>query len=407
MERWAAKIVALLAIFAVVFTATVLPIKVSRLFARHGERGRRYVSYLMCFGGGVFLSVYMLHMTPECRDIIEGALPKSYPLTELFIAAGLFAMIVCENIIQRAQSSAAAAKKRRTDESGNDDDEDVTMDRVGRPAGDVVARDLLATRMMSCSKASLVVVNAGYTLVDGVVVPPTSSAAMTSSSDAHRRSDNVQLSVEELRLLQKHQRQQLDNEKKIEASGSGAETATPLHAESATRSLVLLFALCLDHIFEGVSIGLKTSSSSVFNLAFAIVAHEVVIAFSLGMEMVKSYGNTRKVLLAATMCSGMVPIGILVGMAIMETGGGGGGEGGGGGGAVMIVNGVLQCLATGVFIYVTFFEILGRELEHGHAAPEKIFFMLFGFAILALMALIPTAGDPTLEDLANNSTVLK
>ena len=35
----------------------------------------------------------------------------------------------------------------------------------------------------------------------------------------------------------------------------------------------------MDHAFEGISIGLKENVADIWNLAFAIVAHEVVIAF--------------------------------------------------------------------------------------------------------------------------------
>lgn len=50
---------------------------------------------------------------------------------------------------------------------------------------------------------------------------------------------------------------------------------------------------------------------------------------------------------------------------------------------------MFQGLATGVFIYVTFFEILRGEFGHGKAGIDKMFFMLFGFVVLALLALVP------------------
>jgi zinc transporter 1/2/3 len=48
----------------------------------------------------------------------------------------------------------------------------------------------------------------------------------------------------------------------------------------------------------------------------------------------------------------------------------------------------LQCIATGVFIYVTFFEILQRELGD-EPSFAKLAFMAVGFILLALLALIP------------------
>jgi hypothetical protein len=59
-----------------------------------------------------------------------------------------------------------------------------------------------------------------------------------------------------------------------------------------------------------------------------------------------------------------------------------------------------QSLATGVFIYVTFFEILQRELgsEDEYPSYAKFLFVVAGFVCLALIALIPKGSDPSDED---------
>jgi len=35
---------------------------------RQGDRGKRILCLLMCFGGGIFLATYLLHMGPEVRQ---------------------------------------------------------------------------------------------------------------------------------------------------------------------------------------------------------------------------------------------------------------------------------------------------------------------------------------------------
>ena len=94
MERWVSKILALIVLFLVVLTATVLPIKVTGMFERQGERGARWISYLMCFGGGVFLATFGLHMGPDVGEIFQHAILEphniDYPLAELTILLGLF-----------------------------------------------------------------------------------------------------------------------------------------------------------------------------------------------------------------------------------------------------------------------------------------------------------------------------
>ena len=56
---------------------------------------------------------------------------------------------------------------------------------------------------------------------------------------------------------------------------------------------------------------------------------------------------------------------------------------------VEIMNGILQSMATGTFIYVTFFEILQEELCTEDSSMWKVFFVFVAFASMALLCLIP------------------
>lgn len=70
LERWVAKVLAVIILFIIIFTSTVLPIKVSDVVLRQGRRGLLVISCFMCFGGGVFLSAYSLHMAPDARSVL-------------------------------------------------------------------------------------------------------------------------------------------------------------------------------------------------------------------------------------------------------------------------------------------------------------------------------------------------
>ena len=54
-----------------------------------------------------------------------------------------------------------------------------------------------------------------------------------------------------------------------------------------------------------------------------------------------------------------------------------------------IVNGVMQAIATGSFIYITFFEILAEEINHMSATKLRLFFLVLGFVAMAALGLIP------------------
>jgi len=56
---------------------------------------------------------------------------------------------------------------------------------------------------------------------------------------------------------------------------------------------------------------------------------------------------------------------------------------------VDIANGILQAVAMGTFIYVTFFEILQEEIDAADTSLGKIVCIAAGFALMALLNLVP------------------
>ena len=73
--------------------------------------------------------------------------------------------------------------------------------------------------------------------------------------------------------------------------------------------------------------------------------------------------------------------GVAIGTLITETGGKSNG--------LDIANGVLQAISSGTFIYVTFFEILQREISHDNSSIDKLLSVLLGFGVVAGLAAIP------------------
>jgi len=63
-----AKLIGLLLTFLLPFIFTLLPHHMIQWIERHGDRGKRILCLLMCFGGGIFLATYLLHMGPEVRQ---------------------------------------------------------------------------------------------------------------------------------------------------------------------------------------------------------------------------------------------------------------------------------------------------------------------------------------------------
>ena len=153
----------------------------------------------------------------------------------------------------------------------------------------------------------------------------------------------------------------------------------------STRSLILMLALSLHRIFEGMGVGLQQTTQSVFNLITAVICHEVVIGFSLGLDFMKNNFTLRRWLVTSVVCSSIMPVGIIVGIAMTETGHQSNG--------LQIANGILQALTCGTFIYVTFMEILHDELDILDTGLSRTTSLLMGFVLMALLSLVPEQAD--------------
>ena len=157
-------------------------------------------------------------------------------------------------------------------------------------------------------------------------------------------------------------------------------------ANSSLRSLLLLVALSLHSIFEGLAIGLQNSVDEVLAIFAAVVLHKCVIAFGLSLNMVQSNLRTGVVIQLALVFCLAAPIGMSIGMAVMEFSDKL---------QAAVLSGCLQGIACGTFLYVTFFEVLPHELNNGDMRTSKMLFIILGFAAsCAIVFLDPDTSKP-------------
>lgn len=126
------------------------------------------------------------------------------------------------------------------------------------------------------------------------------------------------------------------------------------------RMFILVVTLSVHSVFEGLAIGLQDSVSTLTQLAIAIAIHKAVIAFGVGLPLFETLGVLDKlktaVFCAMIFCAAS-PIGCYIGAFITEKSyeENVGSD---------IAKAVLQCLATGTFLYVTFMEVIPKEFSH-------------------------------------------
>ena len=103
------------------------------------------------------------------------------------------------------------------------------------------------------------------------------------------------------------------------------------------------------------------------------------MSFTAGLRFIESLKNIRKTIIYITIFSITAPIGIILGLAVSEGGASGLGKD--------IVSAVLQGVATGTFIYVTFFEVLLDEMT-SRQSIAKVLFVIVGFSCITALCLV-------------------
>jgi len=144
--------------------------------------------------------------------------------------------------------------------------------------------------------------------------------------------------------------------------------------QSSLRSIMLLLALSFHSVFEGVAIGLQENSGQLLSIFIAVIVHKAVMAFSLGLNIAQSSLTRRSFIISNVIFSLSSPIGVAFGIAMEDLPDSL---------STDICNGVLQGIAGGTFLYITFFEVLPHEMNVPKKRPLKVFFVILGFASIS------------------------
>ena len=178
-------------------------------------------------------------------------------------------------------------------------------------------------------------------------------------------------------LLGKNQRRE-DGFFRSNSSSSSLVHVHPQHSapESSMRVYILILALSLHSVFEGVALGLITDVDRLAQIAGAIVIHKSIIAFSLSVNLVQHEMQTKTIFKSAILFSIMAPIGIGIGIAVLQNTSQL---------SSSFSSGILQGIANGTFLFVTFFEIFQRELQANGNQLLKVLYMIAGYSVVTVL----------------------
>lgn len=145
------------------------------------------------------------------------------------------------------------------------------------------------------------------------------------------------------------------------------------------RGFLVVLALSIHDLFEGVALGVARRESSVWFLLLAFASHKWVISACLGLKWARSPLKPMVAVLYMTVFCVVSPIGVGVGMALTSPEQEG----------EMTTNAliVLQGLATGSLFYVVFFEILEKERQKAVSGVLQVVSMASGYIFMVLLGL--------------------
>ncbi|XP_076443730.1 zinc transporter ZIP1-like [Babylonia areolata] len=298
---------------------------------------KRILSFLSCFAAGVFLATCFLDLLPGVRKRLITVLFKmnvtsGFPLAEFIMSLGLFFILIVEQIVLLVKESRhdnsdvrrpllGEANKRREVENGSDEDvheEFLESDHTITGISD--EPDIVSVE------------NVRY---------PDNGAVSTN----RQRSDSD---------LSHHHHHHHDD----------------LQSHSPLRALMLVMALSLHSVFEGLAVGLQTSTGQVLGIFAALVLHKSILSFSIGMSLVQSRLSLRVCVRTILFFALTAPVGVAVGIIITYFGASTTSD---------LADGILTGMASGTFLYMTFFEVLPAEFNNAHDRLLKLLMLLLGF----------------------------
>jgi len=188
----------------------------------------------------------------------------------------------------------------------------------------------------------------------------------------HFQENWIQESEERQHLLSQTPYQQQSVSSGASNDGHG-HLSNSMFQHSTLRSFMLLVALSFHSIFEGIAIGLQEEEGSLLSIFIAVMSHKAVMAFSLGLNIAQSDLSLRNFILSNVVFSLSSPIGIGIGIGMCGMPPSLSHD---------ICSGILQGIAGGTFLYITFFEVLPHELNVPNNRLWKVLFVLLGFASL-------------------------
>eukprot|EP01116_Phalansterium_solitarium_P017953 TRINITY_DN4578_c0_g3_i1.p1 TRINITY_DN4578_c0_g3~~TRINITY_DN4578_c0_g3_i1.p1 ORF type:complete len:320 (-),score=91.78 TRINITY_DN4578_c0_g3_i1:368-1327(-) len=296
------KLVCILTVIILSILGGIIPVKLREV---HYER---FLPFLNCFAGGLFVGAGFLHMIPNAQKDVSFFLSslsesplRTYPFASLGVVSGLLLTFFIERLLMAA------------------------------------------------------------------VQPQTKKSNRGSGSHQHGHGSYVRLP------------------NPVSINQQGPESAArwghrPGAVERPVLPYLMAIVFSLHSFIAGTAFGIQASFNQAIILMIVLVGHKLMEAIACSVVFVKANvarGNFMRVFVVYT---AMMPLGIVVGgicgqlMQNQEP-------------HYFLVQGVLESVAAGTFVYVSLLGILVFEFDTLDKLPHKMTAVLLGFAVMAVIAI--------------------
>ena len=360
MEPQTAKILSAVMTASVCLFLGLIPIPISRWLRRSSKEKKKeafankIICCLLCYGGGVLLATCFIHMAPEMRMLIEssienGGLPETkVPIAEAALCAGLFLVYFIEELSHMLIPFLHSKKQCKTQ----------------------------GTRMVHCRNSAQQVSSTHYDKTDH---HQTAVTSLNPHAESPTRNCSLHLDIEipngyTNNGFVSEEKQRTAKELELSTDMEHCGELAHLNTDTVTntiKSFIVIVALSIHAIFEGMAVGLEESTTDVWMLSLAIGVHKFVIVFCLGVEMAQ--GNVKRLLqiIYVAIFAFISPVGTLIGLYVSDV--------------LSVSNptqagilGILQAIAAGTLVYVVFFQLLGKERHKDIKPLLALLFIVLG-----------------------------
>ncbi|KJH44247.1 metal cation transporter, ZIP family [Dictyocaulus viviparus] len=174
-------------------------------------------------------------------------------------------------------------------------------------------------------------------------------------------------------------RTRVNDEEDMLQTQASSSTVVEEKKNSVLGAMLLVLALSLHALFEGLSLAVISDASKLLEVFVALALHKSIIGFSFGVRLVQSGFSTPWIALSSFSFSIQILIGGLGGMEIMTILSGGDRK------AAALVSSILQGIACGTFLYITTFEVIPHEFDKDTNRLFKLSCLFAGVAVIVFL----------------------